>query len=513
MTTRPLHAAGLVLGLTVLTVAAACAADESPAPNGRFEKIHVINFEGDIEAIMSTYIARRIETAKEAGADCVVLRIDSPGGTVFHSKEIGDLLIEQPDSLHVVAWVPKMALSGAAWVSLACDEIVMAPGATMGDAQPITAGVEGTPKPVGEKIESPLRAWFTAYARKNGYPVLLAQAMVSDRMEVIRVRPRAGGEPFFMEGDEFRKADDEAELVPGLRKSDLIQVGTTVVGKGELLTMTAEEALDYGFIKRRHEGGLFADEDDLLAALKAPGATVTFTAMSFSEKASKVLLTISGILSAVVAMAILVFMWQGPGVMTIVGGVALVLIILINVSAEQLHGFPIFLVLLGVALLAVEVFLFPGFGIPGIAGIVSMAAGFLFLATGSGLGSTDRITSDALLSFGLQFTFTAIAVFAVMLALSRFVPKVGPARRMVLQTAGGPSAIAVPDTAPPPGIGTTGVTLSPLRPAGSAEFGGTLTDVVSDGSFIAGGVRVEVVAVEGDRVTVRATGQEDEGSA
>ncbi len=514
MKTPRTHAVLITVSVVVLTSLAAYAADETAPAPGPFENIHVIDFDGDIEAMMSAFVRRRVEQAEESGADCVVLRFDSPGGTVVHSKEIGDFLLERPDSLHVVAWVPKKAISGAAWIALACDEIVMAPRATMGDAQPIMGGLEGPPKPVGEKMESPLRAWFTTYARKNGYPVLLAQAMVSARMEVIRVRPREGGESFFIEGDEYRQADDDAELVPGLRKSDLIQVGTSVVGKEELLTMTAEEALNYGFIKRRHEDGLFPDEETLLAALKAPGATVTELEMTLSEKASKVLLTISGILSAIVAMAILVFMWQGPGIMTIVGGVALVLVIMINLTAGQLHGFPIFLLLLGVGLLAVEIFLFPGFGIPGIAGIVSMATGFLFMATGSTLGKTDTLTSDAMIDFMLQFTFTAIAVFAVFLSMSRFLPKVGPARRMVLQTGGTPGGtVVVDEKTPPPMVGATGVSVSPLRPAGSAEFAGVFTDVVSDGSFIAAGATVEVIAVEGDRVTVRATGPTGEGSA
>jgi membrane-bound serine protease (ClpP class) len=45
--------------------------------------------------------------------------------------------------------------------------------------------------------------------------------------------------------------------------------------------------------------------------------------------------------------------------------------------------------------------------------------------------------------------------------------------------------------------------VSPLRPAGVADLGGSRVDVVSDGSFIDAGAPVEVIRVDGNRVVVR----------
>jgi membrane-bound serine protease (ClpP class) len=485
--------------------------DRSPGP---FEKILVVDFEGEIGALTAAYMKRRIEQAKSSGVDCLVVRFDSPGGIVFYSKEIGDALFGLPESVHVVAWIPKMALSGAAWVALACDEIIMAPGATLGDAQPILGGGTGKPEPVGEKLESPLRAWFTGYARENGYPELLAKAMVSAHLTVIRVQPREGGPSFFVQGDEFEDADPDARITPAYAKRDLVQVGQTVVREGELLTMTSREAHEYGFLKRPFEDDLPREEETVLAALKAPGAVVEYTEMSFSERASEWLLGFAGILAAIVAVAVALFIFQGPGLMTIIGGIALVLMVLINTTADQVHGFQIFLILLGMGLLAAEVFIIPGFGIAGILGIGAMAAGFLFMATGSTIGETGSIDGEALVSFGLQFVFTMIVGLVVMLTISRFVPKVGPARRMVLQAPDG-ATLARDDTGASgaPAVGARGRAASPLRPAGSAEFDGALVDVISDGGFIAAEADVEVVAVEGERVTVRALSDGGEAGA
>jgi len=492
---------GLVLSLTLLA-APGLAADEGGALPGPFHNIHIIDFDGDIEALMYAYVNRRVAEARADGADCIVLRIHSPGGTIYHSKKIGDLILALPASIHTVAWVPLQALSGASFVSLACDEIIMTQAATLGDSQPIVGG-GGVPKPVGEKMESPLRAWFRGYAEKNGYPIALAEALVSAHIEVLRVRSRLDGSLHFVRGQDFRDAQDDAQLLPGLTKRDLVQDGPAVVREGELLTMTGRQALAYGFLARRFDGGLPTDEAAVLDALSAPDVRVHEVKMSFSEHASKWLLGLAGILSALVALSILLFVWQGPGLMTIVGGAALILVILINVTAEQMHGFPLFLILLGVVLLAAEVFVIPGFGVAGIIGIASLGVGFLFLATGSTIGDTGGLDHDAVVQFGLQFVSTAIVGLLFLLLASRFLPRVGPARRMVLQPSGqGPMAEAAPSPRVP-AVGECGRATSVLRPAGSAEFDGVLVDVVSDGEFIEVGTGVEVTRVEGERVTVR----------
>lgn len=494
----------LLAGMT----AASARAEESPP--GRFEKILVIDFEGEIGALVSAYVKRRVDAAVADGVDCIVLRIDSFGGTVLHSKEIGDLLLDVPARVHTVAWVPTKAISGAAMVSLACREITMARSASIGDSQPVIGGA-GKPEPVGEKYESPLRTWFRTYAEANGYPIPLVEAMVSANIDVLQVRAKDDAtRTWYVRGVDYREAEDDAELVPGRRKADLEQVGAPVVREGELLTLTASEASRYGFLRREFPGGHPADEDALLAALKAPGATVEFTEMTFSEKASRWLLGLTGILSALVALAILVFVWQGPGLMTVVGGVALALLLMISGTADQLHGFPIFLLLVGVALLAAEVFLLPGFTIPGFLGIAALVFGLLLLATGRSPDDLGTLEDGVLLSFGLQFIATVLAAAVTFLALGRFLPRFGPTRRMMLAPSG-PSTTPPPDAAAnaadAPALGALGVSRSPLRPSGTAIFDGVLVDVVSAGAFIDADQPVRVVAVEGATVSVEATGE------
>jgi membrane-bound serine protease (ClpP class) len=499
----------LLLGFLILGIAAlalpslADEAEEERTDPGPFAHLRVVDFEGVIAAVPAAYVQRQIEAARATGADCLVLRIDSPGGTVFHSMEIADALLEVEDEIHVVAWVPEMAYSGAAMVALACDEIVMGRAAHLGDAQPGTRGPEGEWKAAGEKLESPLRAKLRAYAQRNGYPVALAEAMVSERLEVLKVKDPTGA-VHYLESEDFRQMEPEAEAFPGVLRRDLQQVGAPVVGVGELLTLTATEARDTGFLKRRFaDDRVFPrDEAELLDALKADDAVVDLVRLSFSEEASRVLLELAGILSALVAISLLLLVWQGPGIMTFVGGIALVLVILINVTADQLHGFPIFLLVVGALLLAAEVFVIPGFGIAGLLGIASLGTGFLFLASGATFDDLGGLR-EVSVGFGLQFVATLLLGMVGLFVVSRFLPRIGPGRRMVLAAPGAPPATTSARPAPTASPGAHGRAASALRPSGKAEIDGALLDVATAGDWVPRGAEIVVVSVEGNRILVR----------
>ena len=157
--------------------------------------------------------------------------------------------------------------------------------------------------------------------------------------------------------------------------------------------------------------------------------------------------------------------------------------------------------------MAVEMFLIPGFGVFGILGLGSMGLGFLMLAAGATIGDGgNALTQEGVVSFGLQFVVTTILGFVTLFALSRFFPKIGPARRMVLE---GPTPASV-DTPPEAGealppLGAEGVATSDLRPGGSAMFADVPVSVVSVQGYLPRGAGVRVVQVEGSEVRVEET--------
>jgi membrane-bound serine protease (ClpP class) len=154
------------------------------------------------------------------------------------------------------------------------------------------------------------------------------------------------------------------------------------------------------------------------------------------------------------------------------------------------------LVALGLALLAAELWLVPGFGVPGVLGAVALVAGAVLAAVATGATDAAALTraaatgAAALLAAGMGGVLLWRFAPARRRRLARAVPglvlnaSVGGAARARLQ-------------------GAQGVALSALRPAGFARIGGARVDVVTRGEYVAAGEPVEVVADEGYRRVVR----------
>jgi membrane-bound serine protease (ClpP class) len=148
------------------------------------------------------------------------------------------------------------------------------------------------------------------------------------------------------------------------------------------------------------------------------------------------------------------------------------------------------LFLLGAVLLVVEAFI-PGFGVFGIGGIISITAS-IYLAS--------RSSADALRSLVLALGASAVlVVFLLRLGLRR-----GWFARLQLAQSLGTAQGYVARVQRVDLVGRTGVAVTALRPAGTARFGESLLDVVSEGMFIPAGTAVTVVRVEGPRVVVSA---------
>jgi len=180
--------------------------------------------------------------------------------------------------------------------------------------------------------------------------------------------------------------------------------------------------------------------------------------------------------------------------------------------AGQITMLAVLLFVLGLILIGLEIFVLPGFTVCGISGIVLVVVS-LALAT---LEKKPE-TSQEWLSFGRTIGTVGISLAgAVVLALvaAWYLPSIPYANRLVLKPpadgeegvegefpgqdpAYGPSAEAVAL------LGAIGVAATTLRPAGIARFGDNYVDVVTEGSFISAGERVQVIEVEGNRVVVK----------
>jgi membrane-bound serine protease (ClpP class) len=158
----------------------------------------------------------------------------------------------------------------------------------------------------------------------------------------------------------------------------------------------------------------------------------------------------------------------------------------------------VLLVALGLLLLAVEIFVTPGFGLTGVIGIVALLAGLSLSLVGA--GATIEIIIGAITRVVVSL---AIAL-AASIALLRFLPKLPFGRDLILNT-GLDTAIGYA-SAPESDrqwLGKSGTAVSPLRPAGIADIDGKRVDIVSQGEWIDAGALIEVIRVDGNRIVVR----------
>jgi membrane-bound serine protease (ClpP class) len=196
-----------------------------------------------------------------------------------------------------------------------------------------------------------------------------------------------------------------------------------------------------------------------------------------------------------------------PG-LTVPGIVAALCFILVFWAQSRFSGemfvLALLLFIMGLVLVALEIFVLPGFGAPGIIGILCMLGGL-------GLVTFDKVpqtgTEWGLLGVKVsQYMFGMIGSFGLAFAIAKFLPKVPYANRLLLA----PPAEREESLPNLPGaeaaatlLGAIGTTNTPLRPAGVVRFGDGFVDVVSDGGFIPAGTRVQVVVVEGTRIVVK----------
>jgi membrane-bound serine protease (ClpP class) len=148
-------------------------------------------------------------------------------------------------------------------------------------------------------------------------------------------------------------------------------------------------------------------------------------------------------------------------------------------------------IMLGIIALLIEILVLPGFGVAGVAGIVLVGWGIFLMAVD---------VTQATMALVWALAATLVFIFVALKLFSKF----DVWKRLTLDTKQKNSQGYV---APREGldafVGQTGVSLTPLRPAGTAEIAGERLDVVTGGEYIPAGVAVEVVRVEGTRVLVR----------
>jgi membrane-bound serine protease (ClpP class) len=269
-----------------------------------------------------------------------------------------------------------------------------------------------------------------------------------------------------------------------------------VVAKGKLLTLTTSEALT-------HKVADFTAPsiEAALAAAGIPNAELRRVEQTWAESFVRFLTNpaVSSLLMTIGLLGLIVeIRTPGFAVPGTVGLMSLGLFFWGHWIVRLAGWEELLLVFLGVLLLALEVFVIPGFTIAGIAGIVALVAGLGMTLVGAG-----ATVSMFVVALG-RVAISLLVAIAASFVLLRFLPQLPFGRRLVLNT--GMDAEGGYVSAPESDklwLGRTGTALSAMRPAGIAEIDGSRLDVVSEGAFVEAGAMIQVVRVDGNRIVIR----------
>lgn len=451
---------------------------------------------------LASFVERAVKEAEEAEAVAIIFDIETFGGRVDAAVEIKDTILRT--ELKTIAFI-RRGISAGALIALAAEEIVMAPGSTIGAATPVAfapapAGEE--PPPMDEKTLSFVRAEFRVTAEENNHSKNLAEAMVDPRIELKAVTI-----------DEKLYILTYEEVVEKRERMGEEKVIIETIGipkgfsAGKLLTLTADEAVRFGLASYK-----LRQIENIPPLFGMEKATLRKATITWSENlvrflthpiVSSLLLTL-GMLGLVFELRI-----PGWGVGGTIGLVSLALFFggrfLAGMAEWAMVLVPI-LFIFGIALLAIEVFVIPGFGIAGISGIIMIITSIFFALIGEPLPPIPGVRREYIEALHI-ISYSFIATFVIIILSLRFIPQTNLWRHMRHRL------VLVPTQASELGyratpvtqeklIGKEGIAETILRPAGRIKIDNNMLDVVTEGEFINVNEKVKIINVEGNRIIV-----------
>ncbi len=273
-----------------------------------------------------------------------------------------------------------------------------------------------------------------------------------------------------------------------------------IIEKGKLLTLTTEEALALGLADARAE-----DLSQVLAKYGLANAELRTLEPNWAEKLVRFATSpiVSSLLLGLGMLGLFIeIRTPGFGVPGIVGLLSLAVFFWSHALLALVGWEEIALIGLGLFLIVIEIFVVPGFGITGILGGIALVTGLGMSLVGSGVTMQGIVRAAAQIALSL-----AVAIVGVI-ALLRLLPRLPFGRRIILDTGLAPRELTF-ERSPIDAIlpGDLGIAASPLHPSGVVEITGARIDALSEGQYIEAGAPIEVLRVERGYVVVRRSGE------
>ncbi len=441
------------LFLILVSILANCSSNIINAQDTSF-RVYKFDIKEEIAPPVWHHTQKAFDEAKKLNSDLILIHMNTYGGMLDAADSIRTIILKS--DIPVYVFIDNNAASAGALISIACDSIYMHPGANIGAA----TVVDQSGKPLPDKYQSYMRSMMRSTAEASGRDPDIAQAMVDPRI--------------YIEG---------------------------ISDTGQVLTFTTKEAIKFKFCE-----GMAKSVDEVLKLANIEDYTIIEQKLTAIDKIIKLLINpfVSGILIMIIIGGIY-FELQTPGVGFPIAASALAAIVYfapLYIEGLAEH-WEIVMFIVGVILIAVEIFAIPGFGVPGILGVI-------FIVTGLTLSMTGNIGFDfsGIEITGLVKSFFIVIIAAFLSILMSFYF----GRKVLTTTTFGHLALdsiqekdkgfTSSDNKYEKMVGENGIAFTVLRPAGKVKIGDEIYDASAEAGYIEKGDKITVTSYQTSQLFV-----------
>lgn len=451
----------LLLSMSLLVFSNLYSADNIPL-------IYKVNIKENIGSNTRVYLNNAMHEAIEHDASCLIIHMNTYGGTVLDADSMRTSIINFPIPTYV--FIDNNAASAGALIAIACDSIFMRSSASIGAAT-VVKGDDGAKAP--DKYQSYMRGMMRATAESNGKDTIVQN------------------------GDTLIEWRRDPLVAEAMVSESVVISG--YVDSTQILTLTANQAMDIGYCD-----GIAENINQVIVKyLGFNEYQIIDYNPTLYDKIKGWLM--NGVLQALLIMIIIggiFFELQSPG-MGFPSAIAITAAIL-YFTPLYLTGYAqsweVLIFVLGLIFIVFEIFVIPGFGFAGISGIALVAISLILSLISNVNFDFTHISTQEIFRSSLIVSAGMGMGLVIIVYLSSKIGKPGIFRNIAL-IADQEGYISVP-LEPASMIGKEGKVATVLRPSGKVLIDGEYYDAVSIKDYLETGDLVKVVRYENSQLYV-----------
>ena len=418
------------------------------------KKVLVGKIDNNIDPRTNRYSKLLLEEASENNYDIVVIEMDTYGGAVNDADDIRTRILDFEIPIYV--WINKDAASAGALISIACDSIYMSSGASIGAATVVTG--DGTQAP--DKYQSYMRSIMRSTAEAKGRDPKIAEAMVDEDIEV-----------------------------------DSISM------EGKVITFSTKEAIKYGFCD--------AELNSVVEIMERQGIEdYEITKFELGSTEDIISFFLNPVVSSILILLILgglYFELQTPGIgFPIIASITALILYLVPYYLNGVaENWEIIMFFVGVILIMLEVFVIPGFGIFGIAGLFTSIGSLILIMLNNDMFDFTFVLSKDLVSSSLSVLISVFSFLLILLFGGIKLTDTKAFKNIALAETQDISKGYISNKYSDDIVGKKGKSFTVLRPSGKVIINDVIYDAATEGEFIEKNNNIIVINSEGSSLRVK----------